>query len=53
MNALLALSFKQYMRTYQRYAYEFWEGLTPMQYGSVLIIVFVAGFLLLRSGNKI
>lgn len=46
-----SLSISYYMRTYQRYAYEFWENLTPSQYGMVLVAVFVAGYLMMKSAR--
>ncbi|TWT57326.1 hypothetical protein KOR42_06860 [Thalassoglobus neptunius] len=51
MQLILAMSIGQYLRTYRRYAYDFWENLTPMQYGAVLLTVFVAGFLLMKSSR--
>ncbi|MEW4488964.1 hypothetical protein AB1L42_12835 [Thalassoglobus sp. JC818] len=51
MHLILAMSIGQYLRTYKRYAFDFWENLTPMQYGAVLLTVFVAGFLLMKSSR--
>ena len=53
MDPIFALTFQQYMRIYQRYAYDFWDTMSPIEYGALLIFVFVCGFLLLRSGSKI
>ena len=51
MSPLLALSIQQYIKAYQRYAVHFWENMTPMQYGCILIAVFVIGYLLMKSGR--
>lgn len=53
MSPIIALTFQQYMHAYKRYASEFWGTMDPMQYGALLIFVFVCGFLLLRSGTKL
>jgi hypothetical protein len=42
---------RQYLRTYERYAVDFWDNLTPMQYGLLLIFVSVSGYLLMRSSR--
>lgn len=45
-------SVNYYLRFYQRTAVDFWEHMTPMQYGCVLIGIGVFGWLLMRSGIK-
>jgi len=52
MQTLLAFTVSQYLRFYQKYAYDYWENLTPMRYGTILITVLVIGFFLLRSANR-
>ncbi len=52
MSAQLAFSFTYYIRTYQRYAIDFWENITPMQYGCLLLSVMAIGYLLMKSTGK-
>lgn len=42
-------TFRYYLRTYQNYAYDFWENITPMQYGCILILVAVCGYILMKT----
>ncbi|QDT34362.1 hypothetical protein [Thalassoglobus polymorphus] len=51
MSPFLAMPFYSYMRTYKRYAFEFWENLSPAQYGMVLVVVFVLGYLMMKSAR--
>lgn len=51
MFPILALSFTQYMRTYKRYAFEFWDTLSPADYGMILVSVLVFGYLLMKSSR--
>ncbi len=44
-------SARQYMRAYSKYAVDFWENMTPAQYGSILIFIAVCGYLLMRSSR--
>ena len=52
MSTVIALTFSQYMRAYKRYALDFWETMTPMDYGMILIGVFVAGYLMMKSTGR-
>ena len=40
-----------YLRAYQRYAVDFWEHMTPTQYGFILIGVFLFGYILMKSAR--
>lgn len=51
VQATLALSLTEYLHNYKRYAYDFWENLSPYQYGMVLVAVFVMGYLLMKSAR--
>jgi len=51
MSEILAMSLHQYVRAYKGYAIDFWQNLTPMQYGMILIGVMVAGYLMMRSAR--
>jgi hypothetical protein len=42
---------RYYLRTYQNYALDFWENLTPMQYGCILIGVAVCGYILMKTAR--
>ncbi|MCA8995214.1 MAG: hypothetical protein KDA69_17555 [Planctomycetaceae bacterium] len=45
-------SFNYYTRYYGKSAHHFWEHMTPMQYGWILISVAAFGWMLMRSGLK-
>lgn len=47
----VGMTARQYLRFYQKYAEGFWENLTPMQYGCLLIFVGLCGYLLMKSGR--
>lgn len=51
MPPLLANILTNYFRVYRRYAYQFWENLTPGQYGMVLIAVLILGYLMMKSAR--
>ncbi|SFH79780.1 hypothetical protein [Planctomicrobium piriforme] len=48
---LAAYSFRQYMNAYSRYANNFWDNMTPMQYGCLLIFIAICGYILMRSSR--
>lgn len=50
---LLAFDYtaRAYMKAYGKYATDFWENMTPGQYGGVLIFIAVCGWLLMRSSR--
>lgn len=37
---------------YQKLAYRFWGGLSPLQYGTILIVVAVAGWFCMKNNSK-
>ncbi|MBX3443642.1 MAG: hypothetical protein KF774_14640 [Planctomyces sp.] len=51
MPFVLANWMQQYYRFYTRYAVESWNNMSPMQYGMVLIGVFLFGWLLMKSNR--
>lgn len=51
MMASLTFTARQYLTAYQRYAIDFWEHITPMQYGCILIGVAVVGYIMMKSGK--
>jgi|GEM_PF-1865276 len=44
-------SVRQYLRAYEHYAADFWNNMTPMQYGMILIFIAICGYLLMRSSR--
>jgi hypothetical protein len=51
MHSLLAMSFRHYMSSYRRYAIEFWVNMGPAEYTTILVIVFVSGYLMMKSAR--
>ena len=51
MNSVIG-SVQRYLSFYQNSFYDFWENLTPSQYGMVLLGVGAFGFILMRSGKR-
>lgn len=51
MMASMSFTARQYLNAYQRYALDFWANMTPIQYGCILIGVFVMGWLMMRSAK--
>lgn len=51
MLADIAFTTRQYFRAYQRYAVDFWDTMTPMEYGCLLIFVAVCGYILMKSAR--
>jgi len=45
------LTAQSFLRFYVRYFSEFWENMTPGQYGGLLIFIAVCGYLLMRSSR--
>jgi len=45
-------SVQRYLTFYQQSFYDFWENLTPAQYGMVLLGVGAIGFFMMRSGSR-
>jgi len=41
----------RYLRHYQRAFFDFWENITPDQYGALLITVAVVGWLMMKSAR--
>lgn len=48
----IVFTFTDYTRFYGEYGQQLWRGMTPMQYGSLLIGVAFFGWLLMKSGAK-
>lgn len=44
-------TFLYYLRFYRDYALDFWDNITPMQYGCLLIAVAVGGWLMMKSSR--
>lgn len=51
MYSLLGMSFRHYMSSYRRYAVEYWVNMGPTEYLSLLILVFVLGYLMMKSAR--
>ena len=51
MLADVSFTARQYLRAYQRYAVDFWEHMTPMQYGCILIFIAICGYLMMKSAR--
>lgn len=51
MHLLLAMSFRHYMSSYRRYAMEFWVNMGPTEYTTILMIVFISGYLMMKSAR--
>jgi hypothetical protein len=52
MSLVLAGVISRYYRFYTRYAADAWNNMTPMQYGTVLILVAAFGWILMKSGKR-
>lgn len=48
---LLSMSFRHYMSLYKKYAIEFWVTMGPTEYTTLLIGVFVLGYLMMKSAR--
>lgn len=46
---LLALTARQYMRFYSKYASEFWDNISPTQYIALMTFVAVCGYILMKT----
>jgi hypothetical protein len=44
-------TFLYYLRFYRNYALDFWDNITPMQYGCLLIVVAVCGWVMMRTSR--
>ena len=42
---------RYYVQFYANYASDFWDNITPMQYGCLLIFIAVCGYLLMRGSR--
>ncbi|MEZ6067750.1 MAG: hypothetical protein R3B90_19030 [Planctomycetaceae bacterium] len=49
---LLLGTIGDYLRYYQKYALDKWHHLTPMQYGTLLLIVGGLGWVLLKGAGR-
>ena len=52
MNAILAMSFSEYMEFYRHFLMKQWYHMTPAGYTTILVGVLVFGWLLMKSGAK-
>lgn len=52
VNTILALSLSRYLKFYQDYAADKWDNLSPMEYGILLIMVGVFGWMLMKNASK-
>jgi hypothetical protein len=52
MSPILANWATRYGRYYVRYAEDRWNNMTPIEYGSVLILVALFGWLLMKSQRR-
>ncbi|WP_437202654.1 hypothetical protein [Planctomicrobium sp. SH664] len=43
---------RYYLKFYQRSFMDFWDNLTPTQYGYILVGVAFAGWLMMKSANR-
>lgn len=48
----ITTSVKSYWSYYVQLLYSEWNSMNPVKYGMLLIVVFVVGFLFLKSGLK-
>ncbi|WP_437191905.1 hypothetical protein [Planctomicrobium sp. SH527] len=44
-------TYRYYSRAYSRYLSDFWENMSPSEYGGILIFVAICGYLLMRSSR--
>jgi hypothetical protein len=51
LSLTVSASVRQYLRAYEHYAADFWNNMTPMQYGMILIFIAIGGYLLMRSSR--
>ena len=42
----------RYVHFYQKFLTQKWDNLTPMQYGTMIIVIAVFGWVLMRSARK-
>ncbi|MFV0445258.1 MAG: hypothetical protein ACK5Q5_16900 [Planctomycetaceae bacterium] len=49
---LMIASISSYIRFYKNYAARRWDGMTPMEYGILLITIGVIGFVMMRNASR-
>jgi len=42
---------RYYVHYYLRYFNDLWDSITPMQYGSLLIIIAICGYVLMKTSR--
>jgi hypothetical protein len=52
MSPILANWATRYGRYYVRYASDWWNNMSPIEYGTVLIMVAIFGWLLMKSQRR-